>query len=89
MVNGEKELAIMVPLDPASETTTEGQTLIAETIFKQVMGERVMRSLDSLTFEGTTLKAHYTWGINEADMGHVYDMVADLSSQKATVDHCR
>ncbi|NIU38488.1 hypothetical protein GWN65_00515, partial [Candidatus Bathyarchaeota archaeon] len=45
-----------------------------------VMGEYVTHRLDTLTFDDTQIEAHYTWGHSEIDMGHVFDMTADLTT---------
>lgn len=52
---------------------------IAETTFVQVMGEKVIHRLDTLTLDENSMEAHYTWGYDESDMGHVFDMIVDIA----------
>jgi hypothetical protein len=68
--------------------TEKEAELIAGTTFIQVKGEYVWRRLDTLTFDDTQITAHYAWGCDETDLGHTYDMTADLTTLQITVDHC-
>jgi len=68
--------------------TREEAEQIAEATFTAVMGEEVTYQLDTLTFNDTQIKAHYTWGFDENDMGHIFDMTADLTTLLITVNHC-
>lgn len=52
------------------------------------MGEEVLRRLDTITYDDEQISAHYTWGINETDMGHIFDLDADLSARQITITHC-
>jgi hypothetical protein len=87
-VNGMREVDVLVRVDTDDGLTQEEAEQIAEATFTKIMGEEVLHQLDILTFDDTEVEAHYTWGLDENDMGHVFDMVADLTALVITVDHC-
>ncbi len=89
VVNGMRDVTVFVHVDISNGLTEEEAELIAEATFIEVMGERVMHRLDTLTFDDTQIKAHCTWGVDENDMGHVFDLTADLPTLLITVTHCR
>lgn len=88
IVNGVRSLDIFVCVNISDGVTHQEAELIAGTMFIYVKGESVWRRLETLTFDDTQIKAHYAWGLNEADLGHIYDMTADLTTLQITVDHC-
>ena len=87
-VNGMREVDVLVRVDINDGLTGEEAEQIAEATFIEVMGEEVSYQLDTLTFDDTKIEAHYTWGLDENDMGHVFDMTADLTALVITVEHC-
>jgi len=88
VVNGIRSVDIFVCVNISDGLTEKEAELIVGTTFIQVMGEYVWRRLDILTFDDAQIKAHYVWGCDETDLGHVYDMLADLTTLQMTVDHC-
>ena len=88
VVNGMRDVDVLVHVDISDGLTTEEAELIAEATFIQVMGENVTHQLDTLTFNDTQIKAHYTWGYGENDIGHVFYMNTDLTTLQITVSHC-
>jgi hypothetical protein len=88
VVNGMRSMDVFVCVNISDGLTEKEAELIAGTTFIQVKGEYVWRRLDALTFDDTQIKAHYTWGYDKTDLGHVYDMTADLTTLQITVDHC-
>lgn len=88
VVNPVSDVDVLVRVDISDGLTKEEAELIAEATFIQVMGENVTHQLDTLTFDDTQIKAHYTWGYDENDMGHVFYMNADLTTLQITVSHC-
>ena len=88
VVNGMKEVDVHVCVNVGDSLTEEEAELIAGTTFIKVMGEYVTHRLDSLTFNDTQIEAHYTWGYNENDMGHIFYMTADLTALQITVNQC-
>jgi hypothetical protein len=88
VVNGMRSMDVFVCVDISDGLTAKEAELIAGTTFILVKGEYVWRRLDTLTFDDTQIKAHYAWGLKETDLGHVYDMTADLTTLQITVDHC-
>lgn len=88
VVNGMSSVDVLVYVDISDGLTKKEAELIAGTTFIQVMGEEVTHQLDTLTFDDTQIKAHYTWGHDENDMGHIFDMTADLTTLQITVSHC-
>ena len=88
VVNEGRELDIVVDVDITDGVSEEEAREIAETTFLTVMGNTTHR-LDSLVIEGQLIKAHFTWGVNEEDLGHIFDMTVDLTSLTIIVTHCR
>ena len=88
LVNGVKSVDVFVCVNISDGVTQQEAELIAGTTFIHVKGESVWRRLETLTFDDTQIKAHYAWGSNEADLGHIYDMTADLTTLQIVVDHC-
>ena len=88
LVNGMRSMDVFVCVNISDGLTEKEAELIAGTTFIQVKGEYVWRRLDTLTFDDTQIRAHYTWGYDETDLGHIYDMTADLTTLQITVDHC-
>ncbi len=88
VVNGMRSVDVFVCVDISDGLTEKEAELIVGTTFILVMGDYVTHRLDSLTFDDTQIEAHYTWGHDENDMGHVLDMTADLTTLQITVDHC-
>lgn len=92
VVNEMWTVAIVVDVDLSDGLTKVEAEQIAEATFTEVMGNRwgdVMRRLDRLTCNETSIAAHYTWGLDDTDMGHVFDLTADLTTLRITVTHCR
>ena len=88
VVNGMRSLDVFVCVNMGDGVTEKEAELIVGTTFILVMGEYVTHRLDTLTFDDTQIEAHYTWGHNEIDMGHVFDMTADLTTLQIAVSHC-
>ena len=88
VVNGIKDVDVHVCVDIGDGLTEEEAELIAGTTFIKVMGEYVTHRLGTLTFNDTEIEAHYTWGHDENDMGHVFYMNADLTALQITANHC-
>jgi len=88
VVNGMTSVDVLVYVDISDGLTKKEAELIAEATFIQVMGEEVTHQLDTLTFDETQIKAHYTWGHDKTDMGHVFYLTADLTTLQITVSHC-
>jgi len=88
VVNGMTSIDVFVCVNISDSLTEKEAELIAGTTFIQVKGEYVWHRLETLTFDDTQIKAHYAWGHDETDLGHVYDMTADLTTLQITVDHC-
>ena len=89
VVNGMGSLDVFVCVDISDDLTEKEAELIVGTTFILVMGDYVTHRLDTLTFNDIQIEAHYTWGVDENDMGHVFDMTADLTTLQITVSHCR
>ena len=88
VINGMRNMDVFVCVNISDGLTEKEAELIAGTTFIQVKGEYVWRRLDTLTFDDTQIKAQYAWGYDETDLGHVYDMTADLTTLQIVVDHC-
>ena len=89
VVNGFRELDVLVPVNVNDGLTRKEAEQIAEETFVQVMGEKVIHRLDKLTLKENSIEVHYTWGIDESDMGHVFNIIGDITSSSIIVKHCR
>jgi hypothetical protein len=88
LVNGIRSVDVCVPVDIKDGLTEEEAELIAEVTFNTVMGQSRIHRLDTLTLKETQIEAHYSWGFNENDLGHLLDMIVDLTTCQITVSHC-
>jgi len=88
VVNGMTSIDVFVCVDIADGLTEEEAELIVGTTFIKVKGDYVTHRLDTLTFSDTQIEAHYTWGHDENDMGHIFDITTDLITLQITVSHC-
>jgi len=88
VVNEGRKLDVVVDVDITDGVTEEEAQEIAETTFLTVMGNTTHR-LDSLIIGEQLIKAHFTWGVNEQDLGHIFDMTVDLTSLTIIVTHCK
>jgi hypothetical protein len=92
VVNGMWDVDVVADVDICNGLTRAEAERIVEATFIEVMGKswgEVMHRLDTLTFNDTQITAHYTWGLDKNDMGHIFDMTADLTTLLITVTHCR
>ena len=89
IVNGMRSVDVFVCVNISDGLTEKEAELIVGTTFIRVKGDYVTHRLDTLTFDDAKIEAHYTWGVDENDMGHVFDVTADLTTLLITVSHCR
>ncbi len=87
-VNGMRSVYVYVSVDLYDGLTEEEAKLIAEVTFNAVMGQNRIHRLDAMTLKEAQMTAHYKWGYNENDLGHVFDMIVDLVTLQITVSHC-
>ncbi len=88
VVNEMESLDVYVCVNISDGLTEKEAELIVGTTFIVVMGDSVTHRLDTLTFDDTQIEAHYTWGHDENDMGHVFDVAANVTTRLITVSHC-
>ena len=88
IVNGVKTVDVFVCVNISDGLTEKEAELIVGTTFLLVMGEYITHRLDTLTFNDTEIEAHYTWGHDASDLGHICHITADLTTLQITVNHC-
>ena len=88
-VNTNPFLDLIVPVDITSDVIREKAELIANSTFIHVKGEKTLYRLDDLVFDSNQITARFTWGIDLNDMGHIFELSANLSTLQITVMHCR
>jgi len=88
VVNSNSFSDLTVPVDTSSGMTREKAQEIADATFIHVKGEETLFQLDDLTFSDKQITARYTWGVDEKDMGHIFELVADLTIFQIAVSHC-
>jgi hypothetical protein len=79
---------LTVPVELSTGVTQEKAELIAKATFVHVKGEETLFRLDDLTFSDKEMTARFTWGVDENDMGHIFELAADLTTLQITVNHC-
>ncbi len=87
-VNANQFSDLVVPVDVLSGMTEEKAELIAESTFIHVKSEETLYRLDNLTFNDTQITASFSWGVDENDMEHIFELTADLTVLQITVQHC-
>jgi hypothetical protein len=87
-LNGNEAPDLIVQVDLSDGINEEEAKMICEVAFNQTLGVRLHR-LDTITFNDEQIISHYTWGYDENDMGHVFDLIADIANLKLTINHCR
>jgi hypothetical protein len=88
VVNGQRNEVIYVLVYLNDGLSREECELIAEKVFTSIMGS-TMHRLNELSVDGSKLNVTFTWGVNEGDMGHFFDISGDVASHTLTVTHCR
>jgi hypothetical protein len=88
ILNGNEVPDLTVQVDLGNGLTEEEAKEISEVAFNQTLGDKLHR-LDTITYDDERIIAHYTWGYDENDMGHIFDIAADLTNLKIIIDHCR
>jgi len=88
MVNTTPFSDLTVPIGVSSSITREKAQEIADATFIHVKGEKTLFRLDDLIFDDEQISARYTWGLDENDMGHIFELTADLTTLQITVTHC-
>ena len=88
VVNGMRSVDVFVCVNISDGLTEKEAELIVGTTFIRVKGDYVTHRLDTLTFDDAKIEAHYTWGVDKNDTGHVFDVTADLTTLQITVTHC-
>ncbi len=88
ILNGNEASDLIVQVDLSDGLTGEEAKMISEVAFNQTLGEKFHR-LDTIMYDDEQIIVHYTWGYDENDMVHIFDITADLTNLKITIDHCR
>jgi hypothetical protein len=88
VVNGMWSINVSVCVNLSDGLTEKEAELIVGTTFILVKGDYVFDRLDTLVFDNAQITAHYVWGHNENDLGHVFDVTVDLATLQIEVSHC-
>ena len=89
ILNGNEAPALTINVDLTDGLTEEEARRIVESSFIEALGEGTLRRLDTMNFDNKHISAHYTWGYNEADLGHILNLEADLETLEININHCR
>jgi hypothetical protein len=87
-VNNNPFSDLTLPVGLSTGVTQEKAELIAKATFVHVKGEATLFRLDDLTFTDEEITARFTWGVDENDMMHIFELTADLTNLAITVNHC-
>jgi hypothetical protein len=88
VVNEYTFLDLVVPIDLTESMTREIAEKIANAAFIHVKGENALFLLDTISFNDQEIVANFIWGVNEADMSHIFELSVDLKSLLIDVVHC-
>ncbi len=88
ILNGNEAPELTIQVDLENGLTEDEAKNIAETAFVRTLEGKLHR-LDSITYDDEQIVAHYTWGYDENDLGHIFDITAELTNLKITIVHCR
>jgi len=87
ILNGNEAPDLTVEVDLGNGLSEEEATKIVAAAFVRTMGAKIHR-LDTISYDDKQITAHYIWGYDENDMGHIFDLEADLTTLKIIIDHC-
>lgn len=88
ILNGNEAPDLTVIVDLNDGLIEEEAKMISEIAFNQTLGDTLHR-LDDIAFNNEQISAHYIWGYNENDMGHIFDLTVDITTLKIRINHCR
>jgi hypothetical protein len=88
VVNNNPFSDLTVPMELSTGFTQEKAELLAKATFVHVKGEETLFRLDDLTFTDKEMTARFIWGVDENDMGHIFELTADLTTLQITANHC-
>lgn len=88
VVNENTFLDLVMSIDLSESMTKETAKRIADAVFIHVKGENTLFQLDTISFNDQEIVADYIWGVNEADMGHIFELSVDLKNLLIEVNHC-
>ena len=87
-VNQAKFADLKVAVDLTQPMTIEKAQKIADAIFVHVKGENTLNQINSIIYNEEEILADYTWGINQDDMSHFFELTVDLTNLQVEVIHC-
>ena len=88
ILNGNEAPDLNIQVDLTNGLTEDEAKMIAEAAFVRTLEGKLHR-LDSITYDNQQIVAHYTWGYDENDMGHIFDITAEITKLQITIVHCR
>ncbi|MFC1487439.1 protease complex subunit PrcB family protein [Thermoproteota archaeon] len=88
ILNGNEAPDLNIQVDLTNGLTEDEAKKIAEAAFVRTLEGKLHR-LDSITYDNQQIVAHYTWGYDENDMGHIFDITAEITKLQITIVHCR
>jgi len=87
-VNNNDFSDLVVAVDFTQLITKETAKRIADAVFVHVKGENTLLQLNSISFNENEIVADYTWGYNQEDMNHTFELNVDIQNQTVEVIHC-
>ena len=88
ILNGNEAPDLTIQVDLTNGLTEDEAKNIVEAAFVRTLEGKLHR-LDSITYDNQQIVAHYTWGYDENDMGHIFDITAEITKLEITIVHCR
>ena len=88
ILNGNEAPDLTLQVDLINGLTEDEAKNIAEAAFVRTLEGKLHR-LDGITYDNQQIVAHYTWGYDENDMGHIFDITAEITKLQITIVHCR
>ena len=87
ILNGNEAPDLTLQVDLTNGLTEDEAKNIAEAAFVRTLEGKLHR-LDNITYDNQQIVAHYTWGYDENDMGHIFDITAEITKLQITIVHC-
>jgi len=88
IINGNPYSNLTLAVDLNEPINEEIAKKIADAVFVHVKGENTHFQLDRIVYNSEEIIASFIWGLNEADMSHIFELTVDIINSQIEVVHC-
>lgn len=89
VVNDVRKVDVTINVRVSDGVTQQEAETIAITIFRTILGDKVLYRLNSLNYSDSSLQADITGGVDLTDLGHIFHLSLSIPSGYAIVTHCK